>query len=151
MNPTSLQNQNRLSIESEIKVRFGEVDSMGIVWHGNYVKYLEDGREAFGKKFGISYMTIFKEHGFMIPLVKLDIDYKNQLFYEDEAILKTTLVDHPAAKICFEYELFRKSDHALIMTAKTIQIFMNKNRELELNTPEFFILWKEKYFKANSQ
>lgn len=150
MNPTSLQNQKRLSIESEIKVRFGEVDSMGIVWHGNYVKYLEDGREAFGKAYGISYMTVFKQHGYMIPLVKMDIDYKLQLFYEDEAVLKTTLVDHPAAKICFEYELFRKSDHALIMIAKTIQIFMNKDRELELNTPEFFKLWKEKYFKVNS-
>ncbi len=149
MKSANHQNQKRLSVESEIKVRFGEVDSMGIVWHGNYVKYLEDGREAFGKTYGISYMTVFKQHGYMIPLVKMDIDYKQQLFYEDEALLKTSLVDHPAAKICFEYELYRKSDNALIMTAKTIQIFMNKNRELELNTPEFFKLWKEKYFKAN--
>jgi len=133
--------------ETEIKVRFGEVDSMGIVWHGNYVKYLEDGREAFGKKYGLTYMGVFKNHDYMIPMVKLDIDYKNQLFYEDEAILKTTFYDSPAAKICFYYELVRKSDNKLIISANTVQVFMNKNRELELNMPEFFEKWKNKYLK----
>jgi len=136
-----------LSHETEIKVRFSEVDSMGIVWHGSYVKYLEDGREAFGKKYGISYMDVFKKHGFMIPLVKLDIDYKKQLFYEDEIIIKTTMNDTPAAKICFDYEIRRKSDNELILTANTIQIFMNKNRELELNVPDFINEWKIKYLQ----
>ena len=133
--------------ESIIKVRFSEVDSMGIVWHGNYVKYLEDGREAFGKEFGLTYMGAFNDHNYMIPMVKLNIDYKNQLFYEDEAVLKTTLIDNPAAKICFEYELIRKSDNFLILTAESIQVFMTKNRELELNMPDFFKEWKEKFIK----
>ena len=147
MRRKKLDTGRSMSHESEIKVRFSEVDSMGIVWHGNYVKYLEDGREAFGKEYGLTYMGVFKDHGYMIPLVKLDIDYKNQLFYEDEAILKTTLIDNPAAKICFEYELRRKSDNVLILIAETIQVFMTKDRELELNMPEFFIDWKEKHFK----
>ena len=43
------------------RVRFDEVDALGIVWHGNYVKYLEDGREAWGRKYGIPYMTIYRE------------------------------------------------------------------------------------------
>ena len=136
-----------LSYYTEIKVRFGETDAMGVVWHGNYVKYLEDGREAFGKKYGLTYMGVYNNHGYMIPLVKINIDYKNQLFYEDEAILKTTFVDTPAAKICFEYELRRKSDNKIIITAETVQVFMTKDRELELNTPKFFQKWKDKYLK----
>ncbi|NOZ35891.1 MAG: acyl-CoA thioesterase [Chlorobi bacterium] len=133
-----------LSYETQIKVRFSEVDSMGIVWHGSYVKYLEDGREAFGRKYGISYMDVLNKHGFIIPLVKLDIDYKKQLFYEDEIIIKTTLIDSLAAKICFEYEIRRKSDNELILNAQTVQVFMNKNRELELNIPAFFNEWKKR-------
>ncbi len=147
MRRKKLDTGRSLTHESEIKVRFSEIDSMGIVWHGNYVKYLEDGREAFGKKYGLTYMEVFNDHGYMIPLVKLDIDYKNQLFYEDEAVLKTSLIDNPASKICFEYELRRKSDNMLILTAETIQVFMNKNRELELNLPGFFKEWKERYIK----
>ena len=43
----------RLINSCKVKVRFSEVDSMAVVWHGNYVKYLEDGREAFGLQFGV--------------------------------------------------------------------------------------------------
>ena len=59
-----------------VTIRFNEVDSMGIVWHGSYVKYFEDGREAFGKEFGIGYLDIFG-NGFYAPLVNLDFNYKN--------------------------------------------------------------------------
>ena len=147
MRKKNLHTGKTLSHDTEIKVRFGETDAMGIVWHGNYVKYLEDGREAFGKKYGLTYMGVYNNHGYMIPLVKINIDYKNQMFYEDEAILKTTFVDTPAAKICFEYELRRKSDNKIIITAETVQVFMTKDRELELNTPKFFQKWKDKYLK----
>ena len=32
----------------QVRVRFSEVDAMGVVWHGNYLKYFEDGREKLG-------------------------------------------------------------------------------------------------------
>lgn len=41
--------QAALTDRTTIKVRFSEIDSMQIVWHGEYVRYFEDGREAFGK------------------------------------------------------------------------------------------------------
>lgn len=37
-----------LTDRTSLRVRFSEVDSMQIVWHGEYVRYFEDGREAFG-------------------------------------------------------------------------------------------------------
>jgi len=146
MKKRKYQNSKRISHISNINVRFGEVDSMGIVWHGNYVKYLEDGREAFGKKYGLGYMDVFNKHGFMLPIVKLDIDYKNQLFYEDEAEITVSLIENAASKLIFEYELRRKKDNLLIIKALSIQIFMNKDRKLELNTPEFFKQWKIENF-----
>ncbi len=38
-----------------LKIRFSEVDSMNIVWHGSYMMYFEDAREAFGREYGIAY------------------------------------------------------------------------------------------------
>ncbi len=46
-----------LSASKELEIRFSEVDSMNIVWHGSYPLYFEDAREAFGKKYGLGYMT----------------------------------------------------------------------------------------------
>lgn len=40
---------NELTAELEFDVRFSEVDSMNVVWHGSYPLYFEDAREAFGK------------------------------------------------------------------------------------------------------
>ncbi len=67
-----------LTDRTEVKVRFGEVDSMGIVWHGNYVKYIEEGRESFGKKYGISYLDIYA-NDVMAPVVNMNIDFKKQV------------------------------------------------------------------------
>ena len=68
--------------KKEIEVRFHEVDSLRIVWHGNFIKYFEIGREAFGKEFGLTYMQVY-DHGFFMPIVKINCDYKNPIIYED--------------------------------------------------------------------
>ena len=50
--------KERLSASKRIDIRFSEVDSMNIVWHGSYPLYFEDAREAFGQKYGLGYMTL---------------------------------------------------------------------------------------------
>lgn len=127
----------------EYTVKFSDVDLLGMVWHGNYVKLLENGREAFGKQYGIGYWDIFNQ-GYVTPIVNVNIDYKKSLRYGDEVIIKTTFVDCEAAKIIFEYTLFRKSDNELIATAQTTQVFLNDKRQLYLTLPEFYIQWKKK-------
>ena len=52
-----------LSSKIEIPIRFSEVDSLRVVWHGHYVKFFEDGRETFGKEFGLGYLDIFNADG----------------------------------------------------------------------------------------
>ena len=48
-----------LTVSQQIRVRFNETDPLGIVWHGYYITYFEDGREAFGRQHGISYLDVF--------------------------------------------------------------------------------------------
>lgn len=132
-----------LKDRTEIKVRFGEVDSMGIVWHGNYVKYIEEGRESFGHKYGISYLDIYA-HDVMAPVVKMNIDFKKQVQYGDKLIIETEYVEHEAAKIIFNYKIFRKKDLELVATATTTQVFIDLNREMILYPPQFVLDWKKK-------
>lgn len=132
-----------LKDRAEVKVRFGEVDSMGIVWHGNYVKYIEEGRESFGKKYGISYLDIYAQ-GVMAPVVNMNIDYKKQVKYGDVLIIETEFVDTRAAKIIFNFKIFRKSDNELVVTAQTTQVFIDMNREMVLYPPQFVLDWKKK-------
>lgn len=134
-----------LKAQTEIKVRFNEVDSLRIVWHGHYVKYLEEAREAFGEKYKMGYLDVEK-HGYASPIVKVDIDYKQQLRYGDSVIAEAEYVNTAAAKLMFKYNLYRKSDGVLVAKAKTIQVFLNiKDFELSLNHPAFGIEWKKKW------
>jgi len=139
----NLMSKIELTDTTEIKVRFNEVDSMRVVWHGNYVKYLEDGRESFGEKYGIRYLD-FLEAGIIVPLVNIELDFKYSLKYGEKAIVQTKYVDCEAAKLIFEYVISRSSNNEVIATAKSTQVFLNKNMELLLTFPEFFLEWKKK-------
>lgn len=127
---------------TEARVRFGEVDSMHIVWHGNYLKYFEDAREAFGERYGLGYLEVYK-HNVMIPIVQVHCDFKSPLHYGDTALIETKFVNTEAAKIVFEYRIFRKSDMELAATGSSIQVFLTAEGELLLTSPEFYIGWKK--------
>jgi acyl-CoA thioester hydrolase len=132
-----------LTDTTEVVVRFGEVDSMGIVWHGNYATYIEEGRESFGKKYGISYMDIYS-NDVMAPVVNINIDFKKQVQYGDVLIIETEFVDTEAAKVIFKFNIFRKSDGELVASAQSTQVFIDMNREMILYPPQFVLDWKKK-------
>jgi acyl-CoA thioester hydrolase len=128
--------------KTEVRPRFSEIDAMTIVWHGNYVKFLEDGREDFGILYGLDYMSVY-DAGFMTPVVKMNIEYKAPVFYGQKITVETTFINSPAAKIVFEYKILCAKTGNILTTATTQQVFINaKTRELELTPPPFFIEWK---------
>jgi acyl-CoA thioester hydrolase len=133
--------ENQLIAFKEFEVRFCEVDSMGIVWHGSYAKYFEDGREEFGKKFGLGYMFIFR-NGFYAPLVDLNFQFKKPLPYETKAIIETKYINSPAAKILFEYRIYLPGDDSTICAGSSTQVFLDKNYQLVWSMPSFYEEWK---------
>jgi acyl-CoA thioester hydrolase len=131
-----------LSERTEILVRFNEADPLGIVWHGHYIRYFEDGREAFGEKYGIRYLDFFKE-GFVVPIVSVQCDYKRSLKYGEKVIVETNFIPCDAAKIKFSYRLFNAGTNELVATGSSVQVFLDKtNSVLQLVNPPFFEQWK---------
>lgn len=131
-----------LTVSHPIRVRFNETDPLGIVWHGYYITYFEDGREAFGRKHGISYLDV-DQYGFTTPIVKSICEHKLSLRYGDVARIETTIVDSPAAKMIFRYTIYDDKD-TVVCTGETIQVFLDKNGDLMLTNPTFFEEWKRK-------
>ncbi|HWY13030.1 MAG TPA: acyl-CoA thioesterase [Bacteroidia bacterium] len=130
----------------EIPVRFSEVDSLRVVWHGHYLKYFEDGREAFGKQYGFSYLDIFNAEGLAVPIVDVQTQFKRPLEYGDSVIIETTFINTPAAKIIFDFKIFSKNHDHLVCEGKTTQVFMRPaTQELYIVNPPFVEEWKKKY------
>ena len=136
-----------LSCNTQTTVRFSEVDSMQVVWHGEYVRYFEDGREAFGREYpGLGYLD-FYANGYTAPIVDLQLQYVSPLTVNDIAVIETRFIDSPAAKLCFEYIIRRKSDDALVARGSSVQVFVNADGNMELNIPVFFEEWKNQWLK----
>lgn len=131
-----------LSVSKEIRVRFNETDPLGIVWHGYYITYFEDGREAFGRQHGISYLDVH-QYGFTTPIVKSVCEHKLSLKYGDVARIETTIVNTPAAKMIFKYTIY-DSKNEIACTGETVQVFLDKNGNLMLTNPPFYEAWKQK-------
>ncbi|MCP1996340.1 thioesterase family protein [Flavobacterium sp. HSC-61S13] len=131
-----------LTVNCECRIRFNETDALGIVWHGNYITYFEDGREAFGRKHQISYLDVMR-HGYSTPIVKSVCEHKLSLKYGDVVRIETTFVDTPAAKMVFRFKIYN-TENQVVCTGETTQVFLDEEGNLTLNIPPFFEAWKKK-------
>ena len=131
-----------LSVEKQFEVRFSEVDMMNVVWHGSYPLYLEDAREAFGAKYGLSYQKYISENIF-VPIVELKIDYKRPLRFGMKPTIKITYRPTDSAKIIFDYVIYDPDSGTTFVTAHSVQVFMDTNYNLMWYDPEFYTEWKK--------
>lgn len=137
--------QPTLEYTHPITVRFSDIDLMGRVWHGSYVRYLEDGREAFGRHYaGIGYGDILKS-GIPAPVVDLDLKYYAPLMLNDEALVTTRYHYRRGARLDFTYEVRRRSDGKLCVIGRTTQVFIDAAGELLLLPPDYYLEWQKKW------
>lgn len=123
--------------EIQIRVRYGETDQMGVVYHGNYALYLEMGRIEWLRKLGISYKWM-EENGIMLPVVSLNINYKKPAGYDDVINVKTQLKNIPSAKIEFDYEITNEVGE-ILTTAHTVLVFVDMKTKRPIKAPDYIL------------
>ena len=123
-------NFNKISF----RVRYGETDQMGVVYHGNYAQYLEMGRVEWLRKFGISYKEMEK-NGIMLPVVSLRLDFKKSAFYDDLITVETKLKKLPLVKIEFDYTIYNENGEILAL-ANTVLAFLDVATKRPVKCPE---------------
>ncbi|MBK0369528.1 acyl-CoA thioesterase [Flavobacterium agrisoli] len=131
-----------LTVSHQIRIRFNETDPLGIVWHGHYITYFEDGREAFGRQHGLTYLDIAAT-GYTTPIVKSTCEHKLSLRYGDVITIETSVVDTPAAKIIYRFKIIDEKGE-IACTGETVQVFLDKEGNLMLTNPPFYEEWKRK-------
>lgn len=133
-----------LTASKTFDIRFSEVDSMNVVWHGNYAIYFEDAREEFGRKFDFGYLTMYGE-GYYAPLVELSFKYKSPIIYGMKPEITIIYTPTEAAKIVFDYEIRDTVSGRILATGRSVQVFMTLDYKMVLTNPEFFVRWKKRW------
>src|SRR5574344_354993 len=106
--------------EYKMTIPFYDVDEMQIVWHGNYVKYLEDARCDFLKKINYSYNDM-KKDGMVYPVAKMDMKFIDTITFSQEITIKTILKEIEPA-IIFKYIICDTKTDKKLFTANSMQI-----------------------------
>ncbi|GGD37112.1 acyl-CoA thioesterase [Muriicola marianensis] len=121
--------QNKFSF----RVRYGETDQMGVVYHGNYAQYLEMGRVEWLRSLGFSYKQMEKD-GIMLPVISLQMHFRKSATYDDLLTVVTKLTKTPVVKIEFDYEIRNEKDE-LLVTANTVLAFMDMRTSKPVKCP----------------
>ena len=133
-----------LKASKQIEIRFSEVDSMNVVWHGSYMLYFEDAREEFGRKYDLTYMGFF-DQGCFAPLVEMRFQWKKPIKYGMKPRIDIIYRPTEAAKIVFDYEIHDTEDESLIATGHSVQVFMDTEYQLIWDNPDFYVKWKRRW------
>lgn len=125
------------SSKTKIRIRYGETDQMGVVYHGNYPQYLEIGRIKWLRDMGISYKSM-EESGVMLPVISLSIKYIKSATYDDVIEVITKLKKEPVVKIEFDYEITNEKKE-LIAIANTVLAFIDKKKQKPIKCPDYIL------------
>lgn len=90
--------------ETRLQVRFNEIDSYKVAWHGHYVAWMEVGRNDLAGQFGMDALQL-AELGFLGPVVNLEVKYLRPARFKDEIIIRTTLRPTETATLVFLNEI----------------------------------------------
>ncbi|MBP5202560.1 acyl-CoA thioesterase [bacterium] len=122
---------------TEFKVAFFDLDPMNVVWHGNYVKYMEIGRCALLDKIGYNYTEMVKS-GYAFPVTDIKVRYIKPLYFGEHAKIVSHLVEYENM-IKIKYEIFNEKGE-LTTKAESTQMALNiQKMEAEFSCPEVFV------------
>ena len=119
----------------ELDVRFPEVDSYRVVWHGNYVLYCEVARNALCAAAGFTPAAALA-YGYRSPVTRFDFVLRRPARLDDRLEVSCTLRPSRTAKLEMDYEVRRLPDRLLLATAFTQQVLLSPSDELLLTVPK---------------
>ena len=120
---------------TEYRVIYADIDSMGVVYYANYLRWFERGRTEFFREIELPYTEIVK-HGIMIPVSEVFCKYHKSAQYDDVVQIETRVPSFKRVSIVFDCEIYKKSDRTLLVSGYTKHAFLDLKRKI-IRIPDF--------------
>jgi acyl-CoA thioester hydrolase len=122
-------------VESRLRVRYSETDQMGIVYHANYIIWMEVGRVEYCRAAGIRYRDMEREDGILLAVVEANCRYVSSALYDDEVIVRTRIIQAHPRLVRFGYEIVEAETNRVFATGETKHVFCDRSHR-PLKLPE---------------
>lgn len=130
--------QGPLSVEHNVLVSFHDVDMVGVVWHGHYLRYLEDARWALMDSLGYG-LNDMARSGFSWPIVEMHTKYLGSARFGDQLCVRASLIEW-SSRLTLNYLLVRPADGLRIARARTVQVAVDaQTGKLQFELPADFV------------
>lgn len=91
--------------ETVLPISFHDTDAMGVIWHGNYLKFFEIAREGLLDGYGIDY-RMMKPAGYMFPVTEEKLSYRHVMTVDDKRMRVRAYVMERCNRLKIGYEAF---------------------------------------------
>lgn len=125
---------NRISNQITLRPRYGEVDQMGYVYHANYVSYCHQARTELLRQFGIDDRKLEADN-IMLPVISMNLRYLKPAKYDELLTIKTRILEMPATRFNFEFEIRNESDEILCTASSTV-VFVDSRTRKPMKAPK---------------
>tara|TARA_Y100000991_G_scaffold212456_1_gene196617 strand:+ start:686 stop:1102 length:417 start_codon:yes stop_codon:yes gene_type:complete len=111
-------------------------DHAGVMWHGTYFNWLEEGRINALSKAGLNYFDLNK-NGFELPLIETKIKYIQPLYLGDNVIIESSFNISKSPKIKINSKFINDSDKVLTIAEVNLVLVDKNNFTIIRNRPDF--------------
>ncbi|MBA3006095.1 MAG: acyl-CoA thioesterase [Proteobacteria bacterium] len=118
-----------------LRVRYGETDQMGVVYHPNYLVWFNESRDALMSGIGIDVVAL-ERCGYRFPVVEVACRYLHSARYGDEVAITARLRHERVARMHFSFEVKHARSHRLLATGETVSVVTDVNGRLLLRLPD---------------
>lgn len=112
------------SCEIEFRVRYGETDRMGVVYHAEYLVWCEMGRTEYIRSLGMSYAEM-EARGAPLAVADASIRYHAPAKYDDMIRVSTVLTRLGSRGLTFEYVIAKADSGLRLATASTTLVALD--------------------------
>jgi acyl-CoA thioester hydrolase len=127
-----------LHLDTEVIVPFFDVDSINVVWHGHYVKYLEIARCALLDMIGHNYRDM-KSSGYVWPIIDLQLRYVQGARFGQRLRVRAELVEWQN-RLKIHYLISDAQTGERLTRASSVQVAVSlSNGEMQLVSPQLMI------------
>ena len=121
--------QNAHNYEVKLRVRYAETDKMGVVYHSNFLVWMEIGRVELMRSLGFDYKQMELQDDCHLPVVDVRCRYKSPAYYDEEIVVRTELLNLRGSLIHFGYEILRERDRCILAEGETTHLVVNSKME----------------------
>ncbi|PLR95256.1 acyl-CoA thioesterase [Bacillus sp. T33-2] len=133
----------------EIEVRYAETDQMGVVYHANYLIWMELGRTKLIEDLGFNYARM-EEEGVISPVIDIQASYKKPVRYGEKTTIKTWIAEYDGMRVCYGYEIYNEAGE-LSLTGMSKHVCVKKESFRPISIKRCFPDWHEAYNRAKRQ